>query len=40
VLGVLAVIDNMETDYKLVVINVNDPDGALYNNITDVPQVS
>jgi inorganic pyrophosphatase len=32
-------IDSNETDYKVIVINVNDPRAALYNNITDVPQV-
>lgn len=39
VLGVLAMIDSNETDWKVIVINVKDPNAARYNNITDVPQV-
>ena len=40
VLGVLAMIDSNETDYKVVVINVNDPRAGSYYNISDIPQVS
>jgi hypothetical protein len=39
VLGVLAMIDSNETDWKVIAINVKDPNAARYNNITDVPQV-
>ena len=39
VLGVLAMIDSNETDYKVIVINEKDPRTESYNNITDVPQV-
>ncbi|XP_044515107.1 inorganic pyrophosphatase [Gracilinanus agilis] len=36
VLGILAMIDEGETDWKVIVINVGDPDAASYNNIEDV----
>ncbi|XP_029464902.1 inorganic pyrophosphatase isoform X2 [Rhinatrema bivittatum] len=36
ILGTLALIDEGETDWKLIVINVEDPDAANYNNIDDV----
>ncbi|XP_030059362.1 inorganic pyrophosphatase isoform X2 [Microcaecilia unicolor] len=36
ILGTLALIDEGETDWKLIVINVDDPDAANYNNIDDV----
>jgi len=37
VLGAIAMIDNNETDWKLIVINVDDPQAEKYNDITDVP---
>nr|XP_033799339.1 inorganic pyrophosphatase isoform X2 [Geotrypetes seraphini] len=36
ILGTLALIDEGETDWKLIVINVDDPDATNYNNIDDV----
>ncbi|XP_044153383.1 inorganic pyrophosphatase [Bufo gargarizans] len=36
VLGTLALIDEGETDWKIMVINVEDPEAALYNDIEDV----
>ncbi|XP_075697682.1 inorganic pyrophosphatase [Rhinoderma darwinii] len=36
VLGTLALIDEGETDWKVMVINVEDPEAALYNDIEDV----
>ncbi|XP_073441896.1 inorganic pyrophosphatase isoform X1 [Dendrobates tinctorius] len=36
ILGTLALIDEGETDWKLIVINVEDPEAALYNDIEDV----
>ena len=38
VLGTLALIDDNETDWKVVLINSNDPDAAKYNSIEDVPE--
>jgi inorganic pyrophosphatase len=36
VLGVLAMIDEGETDWKVIAININDPNADKYNNISDV----
>ncbi|TWW81946.1 Inorganic pyrophosphatase [Takifugu flavidus] len=36
VLGTLALIDEGETDWKVIVINTDDPDAAEYNDIDDV----
>ncbi|XP_053244510.1 inorganic pyrophosphatase isoform X1 [Podarcis raffonei] len=36
VLGVLALIDESETDWKVIAINTEDPDAAKLNNINDV----
>uniref|UniRef100_A0A8C6URP4 inorganic diphosphatase n=1 Tax=Neogobius melanostomus TaxID=47308 RepID=A0A8C6URP4_9GOBI len=36
VLGVLAMIDEGETDWKVIAINVDDPEASEYNNIGDV----
>ncbi|XP_074152637.1 inorganic pyrophosphatase [Sminthopsis crassicaudata] len=36
VLGILAMIDEGETDWKVIAINVDDPDAASYNDINDV----
>ncbi len=36
VLGILAMIDEGETDWKVIAINVDDPDAASYSNIEDV----
>ncbi|MEE6488339.1 hypothetical protein FKM82_015204 [Ascaphus truei] len=36
ILGTLALIDEGETDWKVLVINIEDPDASLYNNIEDV----
>ncbi|CAJ0962140.1 unnamed protein product [Ranitomeya imitator] len=33
ILGTLALIDEGETDWKLIVINVEDPEAALYNGV-------
>jgi len=38
VLGTWAMIDEGETDWKVLVIDVNDPDAAKYNQASDVPQ--
>lgn len=38
VLGSLGLIDDNETDWKVVVINVNDPNAAKYDSIKDVPE--
>ncbi|XP_006972771.1 inorganic pyrophosphatase [Peromyscus maniculatus bairdii] len=39
VLGILAMIDEGETDWKVIAINVDDPDAANYNNISDVERL-
>jgi len=39
VLGVLAMIDEGETDWKVIAINVDDPDAANYNDINDVKRL-
>ncbi|XP_061491270.1 inorganic pyrophosphatase isoform X2 [Rhineura floridana] len=36
VLGTLAMIDEGETDWKVIVINIEDPEAANFNNIDDV----
>lgn len=36
VLGAYAAIDDNETDWKIIGININDPDASKYNDITDV----
>uniref|UniRef100_A0A8C3ISD4 inorganic diphosphatase n=1 Tax=Chrysemys picta bellii TaxID=8478 RepID=A0A8C3ISD4_CHRPI len=36
VLGTLALIDEGETDWKVIAINIEDPEAANYNNIDDV----
>ena len=36
VLGILAMIDEGETDWKVIAVNVEDPDVANYNDINDV----
>ncbi|XP_074855595.1 inorganic pyrophosphatase [Carettochelys insculpta] len=36
VLGTLALIDEGETDWKVIAINIEDPEAAKYNNIDDV----
>ncbi|XP_036592809.1 inorganic pyrophosphatase [Trichosurus vulpecula] len=36
VLGILAMIDEGETDWKVIAINVDDPDAPSYNDISDV----
>ncbi|XP_066476669.1 inorganic pyrophosphatase [Tiliqua scincoides] len=36
VLGTLALIDEGETDWKVIAINIEDPEAANYNNIEDV----
>jgi len=38
ILGVWAMIDEGETDWKLLAIDVNNPDAAKYNDFGDVPQ--
>lgn len=38
VLGVIALIDEGETDWKVIVIDVNDPKAGLLNDINDVQQ--
>ena len=38
VLGAFAMIDNNETDWKLVCININDPLALQYDDINDVPK--
>ena len=37
VLGVYAMIDNGETDWKVVCININDPGADKINDLTDIP---
>lgn len=39
VLGILAMIDEGETDWKVIAINVDDPDAANYNDISDVERL-
>uniref|UniRef100_A0A2K5QNW8 inorganic diphosphatase n=1 Tax=Cebus imitator TaxID=2715852 RepID=A0A2K5QNW8_CEBIM len=39
VLGILAMIEEGEPDWKVIAINVNDPDAANYNDINDVKQL-
>uniref|UniRef100_A0A1A8MW37 inorganic diphosphatase n=1 Tax=Nothobranchius pienaari TaxID=704102 RepID=A0A1A8MW37_9TELE len=39
VLGTLALIDEGETDWKVIVINTEDPEAASFNNIDDVRQL-
>ncbi|XP_036702705.1 inorganic pyrophosphatase-like [Balaenoptera musculus] len=39
VLGILAMIDEGETDWKVIAINVDDPDAANYNAINDVKRL-
>ncbi|XP_036265848.1 inorganic pyrophosphatase 2, mitochondrial isoform X5 [Pipistrellus kuhlii] len=36
ILGILALIDQGETDWKLIAINVNDPDASKFHDINDV----
>ncbi|XP_054582836.1 inorganic pyrophosphatase 2, mitochondrial isoform X4 [Eptesicus fuscus] len=36
ILGILALIDQGETDWKLIAINVNDPDASKFHDIDDV----
>lgn len=36
VLGILAMIDEGETDWKVIAINVDDPEASEFNNISDV----
>jgi len=38
ILGTWAMIDNNETDWKILVIDVNDPDAGKYNDAGDVPK--
>jgi inorganic pyrophosphatase len=35
-LGVLAMIDDGELDWKIIAININDPKAALVNDVEDV----
>uniref|UniRef100_H2YZ23 inorganic diphosphatase n=1 Tax=Ciona savignyi TaxID=51511 RepID=H2YZ23_CIOSA len=39
VLGILAMIDEGETDWKVIAIDVNDPDAAKLNDINDVEKI-
>ncbi|XP_062832283.1 inorganic pyrophosphatase isoform X1 [Anolis carolinensis] len=39
VLGTLALIDEGETDWKIIAINIEDPDAAKFNNIDDVRRI-
>ncbi|XP_067375548.1 inorganic pyrophosphatase [Channa argus] len=39
VLGILAMIDEGETDWKVIAINVDDPEANNFNNITDVQRL-
>ncbi|XP_074815053.1 inorganic pyrophosphatase isoform X3 [Natator depressus] len=39
VLGTLALIDEGETDWKVIAINIEDPEAASYNNIDDVRKI-
>uniref|UniRef100_A0A2I3GSC3 inorganic diphosphatase n=1 Tax=Nomascus leucogenys TaxID=61853 RepID=A0A2I3GSC3_NOMLE len=39
VLGILAMIDKGETDWKVIAINVDDPNAANYNDINDVKRL-
>ena len=39
VLGLLAMIDDGETDWKMMVIDVNDPQAADLNNLEDVERL-
>ena len=39
VLGLLAMIDDGETDWKVMVIDVNDPQAADLNNLEDVERL-
>nr|XP_002124420.2 inorganic pyrophosphatase-like isoform X1 [Ciona intestinalis] len=39
VLGVLAMIDEGETDWKIIAIDVNDPDAAKLNDISDIEAI-
>lgn len=39
VLGALAMIDEGETNWKAIAINVDDPGAANYNDISDVEQL-
>ncbi|XP_008592312.1 PREDICTED: inorganic pyrophosphatase 2, mitochondrial-like, partial [Galeopterus variegatus] len=36
ILGILALIDQGETDWKLIAINVNDPEASKFHDIGDV----
>eukprot|EP01125_Pyxidicula_operculata_P003258 TRINITY_DN1380_c0_g1_i2.p1 TRINITY_DN1380_c0_g1~~TRINITY_DN1380_c0_g1_i2.p1 ORF type:complete len:190 (+),score=58.25 TRINITY_DN1380_c0_g1_i2:339-908(+) len=38
ILGTWAMIDEGETDWKILAIDVNDPDAEKYNNVSDVPK--
>ena len=38
ILGVYGMIDAGETDWKVIAINVNDPDAKKYNDISDIPK--
>mmetsp|Transcript_9610 Transcript_9610/g.23954 ORF Transcript_9610/g.23954 Transcript_9610/m.23954 type:complete len:356 (-) Transcript_9610:129-1196(-) len=38
VLGALGLIDDDETDWKVIVINANDPDAAKYDSVEDLPE--
>lgn len=35
-LSILAVIDERETDWRVIAINVDDPDAANYNDVNDI----
>nr|XP_044999659.1 inorganic pyrophosphatase 2, mitochondrial isoform X3 [Jaculus jaculus] len=39
ILGILALIDEGETDWKLIAINVNDPEAERFNDIDDVKKL-
>ena len=39
VLGLLAMIDDGETDWKMMVVDVNDPQAADLNNLEDVERL-
>ena len=39
VLGLLAMIDDGETDWKMIVVDVNDPQAADLNNLEDVERL-
>ena len=38
-LGAMGMVDEDETDWKLIVINVDDANATAYDDVTDVPQV-